>query len=157
MVTLRDAQSTDVPAIAAIATENRERLAGWEPEFWKLADGGATIHQSFLAVLVENDSVITVVAEQDGRVAGFAIANLIEAPPLYDLDGRTALIDDFGIGDVERWSELGPLLLDAVAERAAMNGAVQTIVITATQDEPRRSMLEGRGLRPTSEWWLERY
>ena len=157
MVTLRDAQSTDVPAIAAIATEGRERLAGWEPEFWKLADGGAAIHQSFLSVLVDNESVITVVAEDEGRVAGFAVANIIDAPPVYDPDGRTALIDDFGVADPEQWPELGPLLLDAVAERAALNGAVQTIVITATQDGPRRNMVEGRGLRSTSEWWLERY
>lgn len=80
---------------------------------------------------------------------GLVIARAMDAPPVYQPDGRTCMVDDFVwptnaaaealVGEVKRW--------------ASAVGCSQVVFVTPTADRERRTLLDQIGLHPTSEWW----
>jgi hypothetical protein len=73
----------------------RRQYAGYQPVFWRPAADAEQLHRPYLARLVENQDVITLVSEDSGLFTGFLIATIGDAPGVYDPGGRTCQIDDF--------------------------------------------------------------
>jgi hypothetical protein len=107
----------------------------------------------YLARLVDNEAVITLLSEESATVTGFLIATITDAPPVYDPGGRTCVLDDFAVAS-GRWTTNGVSLLRSAIEAAAGRGAVQAVVVTAHLDEPKREALRACGLSIASEWWV---
>ncbi len=150
---IRDATSADVAAISGLASERRRVYEQYEPRFWRIAKNADEMHPAWIAWLVGEDSVVSLVAEDgDGAFAGFVIATVGPAPPVYDPGGLTATIDDYAVvGDT--WDSTGRALLDAVTERVRQRGAAQVIVVCGHRDEAKRSALQHAGLSLASEWY----
>jgi len=154
MEQIRPAAAADVGAMADMAQIRREQYARYQPLFWRPADGALEKHRPYLARLVGDDTVITLVSEDAGQLTGFLIATLTGAPGVYDPGGATCQIDDFVVVPAGRWRETGARLLRAGLEEAGRRGAIQAVVVTAHLDEPKREMLRACGLQPASEWWV---
>ncbi len=153
MEQIRTADDADVAAMAAMAQIRREQYARYQPLFWRPAEGAQDKHRPYLARLVGDETIITLVSEDAGALTGFLIATLTGAPGVYDPGGATCQIDDFVVVPAGRWQETGARLLRAgLAE--AWRGAIQAVVVTAHLDEPKREMLRACGLQPASEWWV---
>jgi GNAT superfamily N-acetyltransferase len=150
---IRPAVPDDVGAIAAMASARRSQYARYQPVFWAPAPGSEELHKPYLAKLVSDENVITLVAEESGTVTGFVIAMITGAPPVYDPGGQTCQIDDFAVAP-GRWDSTGTQLLKAALERAAERGAVQAVVVTANLDADKREALRACGLSIASEWWV---
>jgi ribosomal protein S18 acetylase RimI-like enzyme len=151
-VTIRPATETDVDAIAALMSARRRVYEQFEPRFWRVAENADAVHRPWLEFLVADDSVVSLVAEIDGAFAGFVIATVGPAPPVYDPGGLAAMIDDYAVvGDT--WDTIGRALLDAVTERVRERGAAQVIVVCGHRDEAKRSALQQAGLSLASEWY----
>jgi GNAT superfamily N-acetyltransferase len=140
--------------MTTVAAIRREQYARYQPLFWRPAAGAQDKHRSYLASLVANDEVISLVSEDDGQLTGFLIATLTAAPPVYDPGGLTCLIDDFVIVPAARWPTAGVELLRAGLAQAVRRGAVQAVVVTGHLDEPKRQALSACGLAVASEWWV---
>ena len=139
--------------MAALASIRREQYARYQPLFWRPAAGALDKHRAYLASLIGDDKVITLVSEESGQLTGFLIATLTGAPPVYDPGGGTCLIDDFAVAPDARWPSTGNRLLRAgLAE--ALRGAVQAVVVTGHLDQPKRQLLRACGLESASEWWV---
>jgi GNAT superfamily N-acetyltransferase len=151
---IRVAAQADVAAMTTVAAIRREQYARYQPLFWRPAAGAQDKHRSYLASLVANDEVISLVSEDDGQLTGFLIATLTAAPPVYDPGGLTCLIDDFVIVPAARWPTAGVELLRAGLAQAVRRGAVQAVVVTGHLDEPKRQALRACGLAVASEWWV---
>jgi GNAT superfamily N-acetyltransferase len=139
--------------MTAMASERRAQYAQYQPVFWRPAANADRLHRPYLAKLVSNEDVITLVGEDSGTVVGFLIATIGDAPGVYDPGGRTCQIDDFVVAP-DRWATLGAQLLRSAIECAAERGAVQAVVVTANLDEPKRDALRRCGLSIASEWWV---
>jgi len=150
---IRVAQQTDVDAMTSLASIRREQYARYQPRFWRPAADAVHKHRPYLAGLVANPHVITLVSEDGGQLTGFLIATLAAAPPVYDPGGLTCQIDDFVVPDAE-WLTTGVQLLRAGLAQAARDGAVQAVVVTAQLDHPKREALRACGLEVASEWWV---
>lgn len=150
---IRPAIVGDVDAIAAMASARRNQYALYQPVFWAPAPNAEELHKPYLAKLVSDDNVISLVAEESGTLTGFIIAMITGAPPVYDPGGRTCQIDDFAVAP-GRWDSTGRQLLTSALERAADRGAVQAVVVTAHLDVDKREALRACGLSIASEWWV---
>ena len=151
---IRAAVETDVAAMTGLAARRREQYARYQPVFWQPAPDALDKHRPYLAGLVADGQVITMVSEEDGQLTGFLIATLVAAPPVYDPGGLTCQIDDFTVAADENWSTTGSALLRAAMAEAARRGAVQAVVVTAHLDHPKREALRCCGLEIASEWWV---
>jgi GNAT superfamily N-acetyltransferase len=151
---VRRAVAADAAPMAALAGIRREQYARYQPIFWRPAAGAVDKHRPYLASLIENDKVITLVSEESGRLTGFLIATLTGAPPVYDPGGATCQIDDFMVVPASRWLTTGARLLRAGLAEASRLGAVQAVVVTGHLDLPKRELLRACGLEPASEWWV---
>jgi ribosomal protein S18 acetylase RimI-like enzyme len=151
---IRNATAADVAEIAALAEMRREQYARYQPVFWRPAAGALDKHRPYLASLVDNDKVITLVSEEAGQVTGFLIATLTGAPGVYDPGGPTCQIDDFVVEPGTRYQTTGARLLRACLAEAGRRGGVQAVVVTGHLDQPKREMLRECGLELASEWWV---
>jgi len=140
--------------MTGLAARRRELYARYQPMFWRPAVGARDKHHPYLASLVADTQVITLVGEEDSQLTGFLIATLVPAPPVYNPGGLTCQIDDFTVADDDKWMATGPALLRAGLDEAARRGAVQAVVVTARLDYPKLQALRSCGLEVASEWWV---
>ena len=149
---VRSAVAEDVPACIAIIQPYREKLAGYEPRFWKPAANAAAMSTMWFGHLFTTAEV-AIVAEEDGAVSGFLIATHVPSPPIFDIPGRTALIDDFMIADQARWDEVGGALLAEARRLLAAKDYAQIVVVNAAKDPDKTAFLEKADLSLASQWW----
>jgi len=153
---IRDAISADVDAIAALAEARRADYELAQPQFWRRAVDAVEVHRPWLAELVRDPDVVSLVATgTEGQLAGYAVATVVPSPPVYDPGGPTGLVDDFQLADPGRWSTLGVELLAAVRERLAARGVVQLVVVCGQHDVAKRAALTTAGLAVASEWYVQ--
>lgn len=151
---IRPAHPDDLEPIAAMADDRRRQYAEYQPVFWRPAPDAAARQRPYLASLIADVQVITLVAISDGRVVGFVIGHLVPAPAVYDPGGPTCSIDDFAVERPASWATVGVELLRAVQEDARQRGATQLVVVCGHLDEAKRAALEYCRLTIASEWWV---
>jgi hypothetical protein len=141
--------------LLALAAKKREQYQLCEPQFWRSATDAVDKQRQFFSALIEDDDVAVVLATDSAtHVRGFAVARILQAPPVYDPGGLTCMIDDFTAADDSDWPEVGPLLLQTIADWAATQDACQLVVVTARLDEAKRRVLHQANLSLASEWWV---
>lgn len=137
MTTIRKATADDLPAIVEITRSVRAQRAGWEPEFFRPADGADAAHEAYLGSLLDSSDAVARVVTSDDEVVGCAFAVL---------QGRQWFVDDVGTLDEGWWSDGMIELLRAVSERPAATCVprqhIRLIGCSTTV-----------GLRPRSAYW----
>ena len=151
---IRPAQHSDVPAMVELSEQKRTQYQEYQPTFWRKADDSRERQLPFLERLINRDDVITLVYEQDGVIAGFIIADLVKAPPVYNPGGLTCRVDDFCLANEDEWETIGRELLNEVQHLAKQRGAAQTVVVCGHRDQPKRDMLSRLGFTIASEWYV---
>jgi len=149
---IRLAETSDVEACVQLAEARRALYETFEPRFWRRAENAAEMSRLWFAHLFAKDDVLALVAETDGRIAGFLIAQPTPSPPVYDPGGRTALIDDFVV-ESDAWMEAGDLLLKDARQRLRIAGFAQIVVVGAHQDQDKTRLLGATDLSLASTWW----
>jgi GNAT superfamily N-acetyltransferase len=148
---IRPAVAADLDAMTAMAADRRSRYAKYQPVFWRPASDAEQVHRPYLAELIAEQDVITLLSDDSGNVAGFLIAAIGDAPAVYDPGSRTCTIDDFVVAP-GRWATTGVQLLRAAIEDAAERGAIQAVVVTTHLDQTKREALQTCELSVASEW-----
>ncbi len=151
---VREAGTADVEVMVTLADAKRREYEPRAPTFQRIAADAAEVHRPWLARLVDDPAVGTVVHEDgDGSVDGFVVVTTRPAPPVYDPGGTTALVDDFTVATPETWPSAGAALLRAATDWARALGAAQVVVVSGPHDAPKRSVLREAGLYVGSEWF----
>lgn len=153
-VTIRPAVASDLDRLLQLGEARRRQYAEYQPVFWRPATDATDKQRPYLAKLIEDNAVITVVADTGGTLAGFAVGTIVAAPPVYDPGGPTCVIDDFAVAFPEQWPTVGVDLLGALRRAARERGAAQVVVVCGHLDGPKRTALEHSGLSIASEWWV---
>lgn len=85
---VRQALTTDVPQMIALAAKKREEYETFAPRFWKSSEDAVEKQTaSFLAQLTQANT-ICLVSDQDTKLDGFLIASINSAPPVYNPGNR---------------------------------------------------------------------
>jgi N-acetylglutamate synthase-like GNAT family acetyltransferase len=150
---IREAQISDVQAMAALAEAKRQHYRDHAAPFQRPASNGREVHERFLPKLLEWEAFTVLVHEGGEGVDGFVVARFGSAPPPYG-EGSWFHVDDFVVGRASLWASVGRELLDAVMNRAREAGIDQAIVVCGPSsiDEPKVAFLSGTGLRVDAEW-----
>lgn len=151
---IRPAAAGDLDAILALADIRRQQYVTYQPRFWRPVPDAAARQAPYLVGLITDPAVITLVATTGTELVGYAVGQLVPAPPVYDPGGPTCLVDDFTVAAPGLWATVGVDLLAAVTRTATDRGAAQVVVVTAVRDDPKRAALDRSGLTPASEWWV---
>jgi hypothetical protein len=67
---IRSATEADVDAVTALASAKRRQYSGYQPVYWAPAPDAEKLHRPYLAKLIDNEDVITLVSESVGAVTG---------------------------------------------------------------------------------------
>lgn len=151
-MTIRPASEADVPRMVELIGASRQKLAEWQPVFWRPSPQAPELTATWFSVLVRDENAITLVSDDQG-VNGFAIGLIQDGPPVYAPGGKTCLVDDFAIADNEDWESIGSELLKEMRIAAADHGAVQCVVVSPKADAQKQICLETAGLTAASIWW----
>ena len=152
---IRLARVDDIPAVVAILTAYRQKLAQWAPQFWQPAEEAAALSTFYLSGQIDKEDTIFLVAQQSEQVIGFALAYETPAPPVYR-PGKTGTLDDFGVADDISWEDIGADLLAAIRQNAREAGWEQLIVVSPVADTRKNAVLIEAGLAATAQWWSTR-
>jgi len=153
---IREARANDVQAIADVAEQRRVDYEGAQPQFWRRAANAVDVHGPWLATMVADPDVVSIVAtSEDGTLTGYAFGTVVPAPPVYDPGGPTGFIDDFSVVDPERWPDVGVQLLAEARQRLARQGAAQIVVVCGHHDQRKRAALAQAGLTVVSQWYMQ--
>ncbi|MBI4640146.1 MAG: GNAT family N-acetyltransferase [Candidatus Tectomicrobia bacterium] len=152
MHNIRKATDADISGMVAISETKRIEYQGYSPLFWRKAPDSSARQESYFQSLLRRPDLIALIAEADGKLAGFVIGAIATAPPVYNPGGPVCIIDDFVVADSSHWPSIGAALLEAVQHEAKGYGAVLVVVVCAQRDQAKRTLLQEAGLSVASEW-----
>lgn len=150
---VREAQVSDVEAMAALAEAKRQHYRDHAAPFQRPAPNGREVHEGFLPKLLAWDGFTVLVHEGGGEVDGFIVSRVGSAPPPYG-EGSWFHVDDFAVSEPSLWRSVGGELLREAIRRAHEAGIEQAIVVSGPPsiDEAKVTFLLGAGLHVDAEW-----
>jgi hypothetical protein len=147
---VREAMTSDVPAMAALADAKRQQYRDHAAPFQRPAADARAVHERFLPKLLEWDDYDVLVHEKNQVVDGFIVSRRRSASPPFG-EGSLFHVDDFAVQNAD-WDEIGTPLLDAVAAIAMAAGIAEAIVVSGPDSvdgaKPRFSPSAASGSRP---------
>src|SRR3954466_15120132 len=148
-VTIRPASPADVPAIGRLGALLVKTHHDFDPQRF-IAATPRTEHGygSYLGSQLREPDIVVLVAEQDGRVLGYAYAGL-EGFDYMALRGPAGALYDIVVDPIHRGRGVGGLLLRATLDALRSRGAPRVVLETAEQNEPAQRLFEGAGFRRT--------
>jgi ribosomal protein S18 acetylase RimI-like enzyme len=147
-VIVRAAEARDLPAVAALAGELVRQHHGFDAQRFMLIANVETGYARFFASELSDPDALILVAEQDGRVVGYAYARLEGRDWNALLDSCGALHDIF-VSDGLRRQGVARRLVDAVRERLRDKGAPRLVLHTASKNVAARQFFATLGFRET--------
>jgi len=132
---IRPLDELDIDAIVRID----ERISGvYRPDIW----------EQRVTYYLRRDPECARVAEHDGRVVGFMLADLRGGE--FGLEERTGWIERFGIDPQYRGQDLGRQMFAAILEHLRAEGATSLRTLVDTKDAPVAGFLGALGFAPST-------
>ena len=148
-VTIRPARPADLPAIGRLGALLVKTHHDFDPARF-IAPTPATPegYANYLGTQLMEARVVILVAEQEGKVAGYVYAGL-EGMDYMALRGPAGAIYDVVVDPTARRQGVGRLLLDTAVQRLKEMGAPQVILSTAAKNEEAQRLFAKAGFRAT--------
>jgi hypothetical protein len=149
---VRRAEDGDVETLLELAARKREQYRSYSPLFWRPAAAAVDAQRGYFKRLIGQPDWICLVHEGSDGIDGFIMAQLVDAPPVYDPGGKACIIDDFVVTDHAVWPSIG-IQLKREAERIAFDaGASISVTVCGRSDTEKREALLQSGTHIASEW-----
>ena len=147
--TIRPAVPADLPAIGRLGALLVQTHHEFDPaRFIAASPATPQGYANYLGTQFTEARVVILVAEQEGKVAGYVYAGL-EGMDYMALRGPAGAIYDVVVDPAARRQGVGRLLLDAAIERLKEMGAPQVVLSTAAKNDEARRLFAKAGFRPT--------
>ncbi|MBP5492286.1 MAG: GNAT family N-acetyltransferase [Clostridiales bacterium] len=122
MITIRNATMDDAPVLEDLYRELEEDGVFYQPQHFVLSPKGA--RSVYLKGILESDTQAMFVAEEEGKVIGFAHLMLLKAKPFSCLKPETALyLQDLVVTAEYRNRGIGSMFMEKAKEYGRENGA----------------------------------
>lgn len=116
--------------------------------FLAAREGTADHYGAFLASQIEDPDVILLVAENEGRVIGYAFG-AIEGYDYLSLRGPAGVVHDLIVEPGYRGRGVGRLLLNAMLSDLQSRPVPRVVLSTAKRNTSAQRLFERMGFRPT--------
>ena len=103
---------------------------------------------SFLGSQLDKPSIVVLVAEREGQVAGYTYAG-IEGNDWMALRGPAGVLYDIVVDPAHREQGVGQVLLEATLEALKAKGASRVVLSTAERNESAQRLFARAGFRRT--------
>ena len=153
-MTVRPATVADLDEAVALCDAKRAQYALWQPVFHRVAAGAAASQRTYMEGNLARPECLLLVAD-DGAVAGFLWARLVDAPPVYNPGGKVILVDDFVVRSPADWEVAGRALLGEAVRWGKGFGAALLNVICGPQDLAKRALLTSTEMTVATEWFVK--
>ncbi len=152
---IRPAETGDLAQMVALITEERKDLTARQPVFWRPAQDAPAATKKYFQYLLRQQTTFGFVAEEDGKVVGFAIGYDMTPPPVYDPGGPTVMIDDWVVPPRDDRAHVLGALYHAVEGAARSAGAKQVVCVAVTHDADKQKFLKTHDLANVAAWWAK--
>ena len=147
--TIRPAEPEDLPALGRLGgLLMREHYAYDAGRFLPPGDDPEGGYAWFLGTQLKADDVAVLVAEQDGRILGYAYAG-VEPLSWRDLRDESGFIHDLVVAPGDRKQGVGTALLEAVLAWLRQQGQARVVLWSAEQNSAAHRVFARRGFRRT--------
>lgn len=148
-IRVRTAQPTDLEAIGRLGALLVKTHHDFDPRrFIAATTGTEEGYAWFLGEQLQNGDAMVLVAEVDGKVAGYAYGG-VEGHDWMALRGPAGAVYDVVVDPAHRRNGIGRMLLDAMMEALADRGVPRVVLSTAEKNEAAQQLFEGAGFRRT--------
>ena len=151
---LRLATIDDVAAMVALSYQKRRNYEQAQPQFWKHAKNAEEAQSKWFKELLKQDDHLLLVTEENHKVIGFIIGQLVKVPEVYDPGGLTLMIDDFCVKTPQLWNTVGKQLISEIKRLAKDKNASQILTVCGAHDGPKQKFLKNLGLTVASQWYV---
>jgi len=149
MLTIRRAERRDARALGALGAALMRTHYAFDPQrFLAAGDDAERGYAAFLSSQPEDDDVVVLVGEVDGRVVGYVYAGL-EPMSWKELRGPAGFIHDVIVEDDGRGTGAGTALIDAAIAWLRDHGAPCVMLWTAERNEDAQRLFTRLGFRRT--------
>ena len=149
MLTIRRAERRDARALGALGAALMRTHYAFDPQrFLAAGDDAERGYAAFLSSQLEDDDVVVLVGEVDGRVVGYVYAGL-EPMSWKELRGPAGFIHDVIVEDDGRGTGAGTALIDAAIAWLRDHGAPCVMPWTAERNEDAQRLFTRLGFRRT--------
>ena len=147
--TIREVVPADQPALAAIADEVQALHAAAHPAIFRPVGAGASLPRAYFDELLASETATIQVAEVGGRIVGFAIVEVFDAPPVEILvPRRTVFISSMVVTAAQRGQGIGRALVEAAVEWGRGRGATALELTVWAFNEAAQAFYARLGLAP---------
>jgi GNAT superfamily N-acetyltransferase len=148
-VVIRQAERRDLEPLGRLGAMLMRTHYAFDPQrFLAPREGTESGYASFLGSLLGSADNHVLVAEQDGRVTGYAWAAL-EPLSWKELRGPAGFIHDIAVEEEARRAGVGTRLMQAAVEWLREQKAPRVILWTAAPNEGARALFRRLGFRDT--------
>ncbi|HXW04253.1 MAG TPA: GNAT family N-acetyltransferase [Vicinamibacterales bacterium] len=146
--TIREATRADLPALGRLGAQMVEAHYAFDRERFMHPAGIEDGYARFLGTQLSNPDAILLVAEVDGRVAGYVYA-AVEAQSWQELRDEAGYIHDVVVDDPARGLGIGAALVDAAVAWLRDRGMLRVLLWTAALNTRARDLFARLGFRNT--------
>jgi hypothetical protein len=147
-LTIRPAAASDVPRLLEIREKKFEQYETFSPVFWKKAPIPREEFGPFITSQVESETNIALIAEQDGVMRGYIIAQC--------RNPAQGGVDDYAVAAPETdWPIAGVALLAEAGRLAQIRNVSTLTVVTGHADLPKRAAIESLGYVLQRNWMVK--
>jgi GNAT superfamily N-acetyltransferase len=157
---IRPATESDLEAMAELAVAREAAYVRSVPGLSRAVQpdhdvDAVSVQRRVLASDMERGEHVALLAEDEGRVIGFALIGGIGIIPPRPADGVvTASLSAFDV-EPDRWPTIGPALLGAVLDGAREHGVGLLTAQSMAPEAEKRRLFQAIGMRVTGEsWWM---
>ncbi len=145
---IRTARETDLDAISVLAGQLVRQHHLWDPGRFMLIEPVEKGYRQWLPSQLADPSMLILVAETEGQVAGYLYGGL-EPRDWKSLRDASGFVHDLAVSPVFRRKGIArALMLEAMA-RLKANGATQVGLCTAVQNSDAQALFTALGFRST--------
>jgi len=146
---IRGAVTADLPTIGRLGALLVRMHHELDPKrFIEAGPQTERAYASFIGSQLEDPSMIVLVAESEGKVAGYSYSG-IEGRDYMSLRGPAGVLHDIVVDPEHRGRGVGRALLDATVAALKARGAPQVVLSTATGNESAQRLFDRAGFRRT--------
>jgi ribosomal protein S18 acetylase RimI-like enzyme len=147
-VTVRAARPDDLVAVARLAAGLLHLHHDFDPARFLKVDHPEEGYRHFLGVELGDARAVVVVAEESGRITGYAYGRM-EPRNWNELLEACGKIHDVYVDASARGHGTATLLVRALVARLEAMGAPRVVLLTATQNESAQKLFARLGFRVT--------
>lgn len=143
---IREANRSDLPEIVDLWKEFMDFHRDYDNFYARSKDGPSNFHKH-IEGQIESDDAALLVAEESGRIIGYAKIGISQYPPVFEVD-KYGLISDVAVAEEYRRQGIGEALFDKSKEWFEGKGISRIELRVANVNPVARGFWSKMGFKP---------